>query len=289
MPVERFTGKLDLVFGPDFVLPPTRARTLVTIHDVTFLINPEWFEAAFRRYINSCMPRSLQRADLVLVDSEATRTDLVRLTHVPKERVAVVYLGAALDVFRPLPASVTEPVRQKFNLPQDFLLFVSTLEPRKNLVRLLEAMSYLDSSLHLVVAGKKGWLFDEIFATVQRLGLTERIHFLGPVYEELPALYNLARAFVYPSLYEGFGMPVIEAMACGTPVVTANNSSLPEVAGNAAVLVNALDSRSIADGVRQALAASEHLRAAGPVQAQKFTWHNAAQSLLECFERAMKS
>jgi glycosyltransferase involved in cell wall biosynthesis len=317
LPVEVFTGPLDLLHAPDFVLPPTRARTILTIHDLSFLVHPECAVPSMVRYLTDAVPRSLRRADIVLADSEATRQDLARLLAVAPERVAVVYPGVA-PRFRPLPPEQTEPVRRRLDLPERFLLFVSTLEPRKNLVRLLEAFAQLrteerglrteystpakvaedgansilnpqSSALHLVIAGRRGWLYEEVFATIERLQLGERVRVLDFIDDnDLPALYNLAWVFTYPSIYEGFGLPALEALACGTPVVTADNSSLPEVVGDAAVLVLAEDVAALADAIGRVVsdeALRARLKAAGPPHARLFTWERAAQQVLSCYRR----
>jgi glycosyltransferase involved in cell wall biosynthesis len=279
--VERFTGPLDLLHAPDFVLPPTRARSLLTVHDLTFLVHPECFEPRLQRYLARVVPRSLRRAHHILADSHATQRDLTHLLGVPAERISVIYPGVDAR-FCPLPPGASEPVRRRLGLPDAFLLFVGTLEPRKNLVRLLEALAHLPDAPPLVLAGRRGWLYDDAFAAVERLHLRERVHWLDFVADaDLPALYNLTRAFVYPSLYEGFGLPVAEALACGTPVVTSGRASLAEVAGTAAVLVDPLDSAAIADGIRQALDTGGNLRDAGLAHVSRFRWEAAAQSLLE--------
>jgi glycosyltransferase involved in cell wall biosynthesis len=282
--VEALVGPLDIVHAPDFVLPPTGARTLLTVHDLTFLVRPECAEAGLRRYLSRAVPRALRRADMILVDSQATADDLARLLGVSGPRVRLLYPGVD-PRFRPLPPAETEPVRAQLGLPEQFLLFVSTIEPRKNLVRLIEAFARLDAlGLHLVIAGRKGWLYEEVFAAVERAGVAGRVRFLDFVDDgQLPALYNLARAFVYPSLYEGFGLPALEALACGTPVVTAGVSSLPEVAGDAAELVDPLSVDSIAGGIARALADPGRLAAAGPLQARRFSWAAAANELVACY------
>ena len=312
VPVDLFTGPLDLLHAPDFVLPPTRARTLVTIHDLSFLVHPECAEPSMVRYLTDAVPRGLRRANVILADSQATRHDLVRLLAVDPARVELVYPGVG-PRFCPMVAEATEPVRRRLGLPDRFVLFVSTLEPRKNLVRLLEAFALLEargwgleasagypalspqplaSSMHLVIAGRRGWLYEDIFAAIDRFHLHERVRLLDYVHDkDLPALYNLAAAFAYPSIYEGFGIPPLEALACGTPTVTADNSSLPEVVADAAVLVSAEDVGSIASGIARVVSDEglrARLRAAGPEQARKFTWEQAANRVLACYERAVQ-
>jgi glycosyltransferase involved in cell wall biosynthesis len=295
LPVELFTGRLDLLHAPDFVLPPTHARTLVTIHDLSFLIHPECAEPSMVRYLTDAVPRGLRRANVILADSQATRNDLARLLPINPAHVELVYPGVG-PRFCPMPAEAIAPVRRRLGLPDNFVLFVSTLEPRKNLVRLLEAFAQVvqtDSfNLHLVIAGRRGWLYEDIFAAIDRLQLHERVQLLDYVDDkDLPALYNLAAAFVYPSIYEGFGIPPLEALACGTPTVTADNSSLPEVVADAAVLVSAEDVGSIASGIARVVsdeALRARLRVAGPAQARKFTWEQAAQRVLACYQRAVQ-
>jgi glycosyltransferase involved in cell wall biosynthesis len=302
IPVELFTGRVDVFHAPDFALPPVfQARTLLTIHDLSFLTHPETVHSHVRRYLQAAVPRSVARADHVLAVSEHTRRDLMSWLGVPAERVSVVYHGVDQRFYR-----VTEPdhlaaVRARYALPRRFILHVGTLQPRKNLVRLIEAYAALigeggasegqrrlaDEPPALVLAGGKGWLCGDIFEAVRRLRLEGQVHFPGFVDEaDLPALYSLAELFVYPSLYEGFGLPVLEAMACGTPVVCSNAASLPEVAGEAALLVPPGDAGRLVAAMHFALTDTgvrARLVAAGLTQARRFTWEEAARRTVEVY------
>lgn len=298
--VELVTGPVDIFHSPDFVLPPVRrARTMLTVHDLSFIRYPECTDAGLRAYLNQVVPRSVQRADLVLADSHSTKDDLVELLGVEPKKIEVVYPGVE-ERFCPIEdRALLEEVRKRYNLPPRFILGLGTLQPRKNFTRLIEAFADLRSfdvaqdrfaicDLHLVIAGGKGWLYEKIFAAVEQLGLEERVTFPGFVADEdLPALYNLADLFVFPSLYEGFGLPPLEAMACGTPVITSHASSLPEVVGEAGLMVEATDVEALAQAMQRVLednALREGMMARGWEQAKKFTWEAAASKLLNLYE-----
>lgn len=292
-PIEVFTGRLDLLYSPDFVLVPTRAPKILTVHDLSFWVYPQFAAQGMVRYLSDAVPRSVRRADLVLADSQATKRDMINMMDVDPERILVVYPGVTED-FRLLTPEECLPVQQKFNLPQKFLVFVGTLSPRKNVVRLLEAFHMLTqksehANLHLVLVGQKGWLSDDIFTTIARLNIAQRVLWLNNIDDnDLPAVYNLACVSVYPSLYEGFGIPPLEAMACGTPVVTADNSSLPEAVGDAALMVTAEDVEALASSILQLLTHKDQwtrLRDAGLERARQFTWERAALQLIDCYER----
>ena len=288
LPVQLVRHRVDLVHGMLNVLPAARVVPgVVTVHDVAFLRFPERYLPAKRRYLTVLTTVSVRSARLVIASSENTRNDLVRLLHVPGERVRVVHLGVEDRLRAPVAADDVARLRERHGLPEQFFLYIGTLEPRKNLVRLLEAYERarrLGVEWPLVLAGAKGWLYDEIFARVQSLGLDRHVHFPGYVlYEDLPLWYNAASAFVYPSLYEGFGLPIAEAMACGCPVLTARNSSLPEVAGDAAILVEGEDTTAMSEGLVQLAGDADlrvRLRERGRLQAAKFTWQRTAAQVV---------
>ena len=290
--VELATGPVDIFHSPDFVLPPVRrAKTVLTVHDLSFIRYPQCADANLRAYLNQVVPRAVHQADLILADSQNTEGDLVELLGVEADKIEVLYPGVE-DRFHPIEdQALLEEVRKRYNLPYQFVLGLGTLQPRKNFMRLIEAYSLLVSrhhALQLVIAGGKGWLYNEIFATVERLGLEEKVVFPGFVADEdLPALYNLTDLFVFPSLYEGFGIPPLEAMACGTPVITSDASSLPEVVGEAGLMVEAKDVEALAGAMKRILednALRERMIAKGAEQASKFTWGGAAFRLLSLYE-----
>jgi glycosyltransferase involved in cell wall biosynthesis len=294
LPVETFIGPVDVFHSPDFTLPPVRrgTRTLLTVHDLSFVRDPGSAAPGLLAYLNAVVPRSVARADHVLADSQATKDDLSELYRLPADRITVLYSGVE-STFRPVTDTAQlAAVRARYGLGEaPFILAVGTLQPRKNYVRLIQAFSNLQSSipdLQLVIAGGKGWLFESIFAEVERLGLRDRVRFPGFVADDdLPALYSAARVLAYPSLYEGFGLPMLEAMACGTPVVASTASCLPEVAGDAALLVPPADVPALAEALSRAVS-DEALRAdliaQGRARAATFAWTKAAEQLLGLYQ-----
>ncbi len=297
LPVERWTGPVDLVHAPDFVLPPVRsAPTLLTVHDLTFHVHPETAHANLRRYLARAVPRSLRRASHVLADSASTRRDLQRLMGVDPMRVTVLYPGVGPQFRAVAKAEILEAVRLRYQLPERFLFFIGTLEPRKNLNRLMAAFERLRATgrkldeVQLLLGGKPGWLSEPILEQAQR---APGVRLLGPIPDEdLPALYTLAAATVYPSLYEGFGFPPLEALACGTPTLVANTSSLPEVVGDLGVLVDPADVASIAAGIECVLHERNVRDAAkfhGPAQAARFTWERAGRQLLDVYRAVVEA
>jgi len=292
--VELACGPLDLFHSPDFTLPPVlRARTILTIHDLSFMRVPECAEPSLRAYLLQAVPASVRRADVVLADSECTRADLIDLLGVDPDRIEVVYAGVGQHFQRVTDDGVLRAVRTRYDLPERFILGLGTLQPRKNFQRLIEAYAIargqFDSEIKLVIAGASGWMYDGIFRRVEELDLQDAVCFPGYVADEdLPALYSLADLFVFPSLYEGFGMPPLEAMACGTPVVTSNASSLPEVVDQAALTVDPLDVAALTGAMARLLTdrdLRENMIGRGADQARRFTWMRAAAKLLDVYRR----
>lgn len=290
-PIELARARPDLLHGLAFALPLAYAGpAVVTVYDLSFIWLPERFPPAQRLYLNAATRWAGRRARRVLAISESTKADLVRSLGVPAGRIDVAYPGVD-PRFRPLPPAAVAAFRTRRGLPERFILYVGTLEPRKNLGTLVAAFAQLRAAqpdLHLVIAGAKGWLYADLFKQVEALQLSSVVHFPGFVpAEELAAWYNTAAVFAYPSSLEGFGLPVAEALACGRPVVTSNVSSLPEAGGAAALLAPPQDADALAAALRQALAAGPELGAGGPAQAARFTWSAAAAATAAAYRQAL--
>ncbi len=290
-PIELARQRPDLLHALAFVSPVlSSCPAVVTVYDLSFRLMPEKFRPAQRLYLNTFTAVSCRRARRVLAISESTRADLVRLLGLAPDKVDVAYPG--LDpAFRPLPASEVQAFRARRGLPERFILYLGTLEPRKGLDALVRAFDELrrgQPALRLVLAGARGWWYGNLFKQVQQLGLGEAVLFPGFVpAEELPLWYNAAAAFAYPSTYEGFGLPVAEALACGRPVVTTTASSLPEAGGEAALLVAPGDAQALADALSRALALDPERLAHGPAQAARFTWAATAAATTASYRRAL--
>ena len=296
IPVQWMTGRLDLFHSPDFVLPPISGNipSLLTVHDLSFVHYPNTFTPALVNYLEQVVPRSVSRATHILADSQATKEDLINLWNTVPEKVTVLYSGVDRR-FRPgKEGKEFEAVRRKYELGDaPYLFSVSTIQPRKNYQMLIRAFRPVAAKYphNLVIAGGKGWLYDQVLAEVNAQGLEDRVRFTGFIDDaDLPALYSGATLFVFPSLYEGFGLPLLEAMACGVPVLTSNSSSLPEVAGDAAVQLSPEDqdmwtwsiSQLLDDPLRRA-----NLVAAGFLQARQFSWRASAEHLLSIYRELL--
>lgn len=256
--------------------------SVVTVHDLAFIRFPQTFRAYNRTYLDFATRTSVQRAARVLAVSEHTKHEVAGLLGVPAERIDVTP-NAARASFRPPDPAVLARFRQQHNLPERFLLYVGTLEPRKNLLTLLDAYSQVRKAVQvpLMIGGGKGWFYQPVFERVEALGLQAHVHFAGYIPEDdLPLWYAAAHVFVFPSLYEGFGMPPLEAMSCGTPVVTSNSTSLPEVVGNAGLQVPPTDAEALAAALLRLLQQPDlwgHMREQGLQRAAHFSWRATAE------------
>ena len=275
-PFEWLAGETDLIHTSDWSEPSARAPKVTTVHDLVFKKYPTTLDPLIRATQERRFLRLAVNQTQIIADSESTKADLLEYYHLDPDRISVVYPGVS-PRYCPESHTEIERVKTKYKLPDQYLLSLGTQEPRKNLARLIEAVANLD--LPLVVTGKCGWGGSHPLTT-------SRVITTGYLDEaDLPALYSGASAFLYPSLYEGFGFPVLEAMACGTPVVTSNTSSLPEVVGQAGVLVDPLDTASITTGIKQALSSRDKLATLGLVQAKQFTWDKTAKQVMEVYEK----
>jgi glycosyltransferase involved in cell wall biosynthesis len=293
LPVEVFVGRVDLYHATDFVLPPTlsKTRTIVQVHDLSFVRVPEAASPRLKAYLDVVVPRSIQRANHIIADSHATKDDLIDLYNTSSEKVTVLLSGVDARYKVNTNGFVSLTMRNKYKIPETPYLFtVGTVQPRKNYSRVIHALKILRDrgyDLSLVIAGGKGWLEDEMYQTIAEMGMQNYVHLIGFVDDnDLPVLYSGAECVVFPSLYEGFGFPVLEGMACGTPVVTSNVSSLPEVAGDAALMVNPLDVEAIAHAIQRILDDSElrkTLIQRGLEQVKHFTWEKSARQLKQIY------
>jgi len=274
----------DVLFIPAHTLPIIHPLpSVVTLHDVGYRYFPDAHPFPQRWYLEWSTRFAARAATHLIADSHATARDTQKFYGIPANKITVIYPGRDESLQHVDPA----PIRAKYQLPEKYILHVGTLQPRKNLARLMEAWQAVSDSVALVLVGRAGWLSAPIVAQAQACG-ARLLDYVSD--EDLPALYSGATVFAFPSLYEGFGFPVLEAMACGVPVICSNTSSLPEVAGEAALTVNPLDTRTLAEALQQLLADS-NLRAAlvakGYAQIQKFSWAKAAQETLDVLEKTV--
>jgi glycosyltransferase involved in cell wall biosynthesis len=295
LPVGIMLEQVDVFHGLDQSGIPLFFRTgryIVTIHDVIPLVLPWAFPIRHRFVLGMAFTRIRRQADMVIVPSSAAAEDVVHFLGVERERIRVIPMGCEARFQPSEEATQTAALRRRYDLPERYILFVGTLEPRKNVKTLLQAFAQViaetpRNDLKLVIAGGKGWGGEDYMAMVEALKLHNHVRFTGFVDDDhLPDLYRGALLFVYPSLYEGFGLPVLEAMACGTPVITSNRTSLPEVAGDAALLVDPIQPEALAAAMSSIMNDAElrqALRAKGLARAHAFTWDAAAQQTLAIY------
>lgn len=293
LPFEISPLRLDILHSPDFI-PPFRRdyKSVITIHDLAFILYPHFLTEESARYYGQ-IDRAVRHADHIAADSLSTKRDIINFLGVPEAKITVIY-AAANSRFRPInDERPLKGVRRKYGLDRPYALFVSTIEPRKNLPTLLRAFRRLlddyKLEVELAVVGQRGWFCGEVFAVAETLNLGDDVAFLGHVpIEDLVMLYNAAQVLVHPSFYEGFGLPPLEAMSCGTPTIVANVSSLPEVVGDASLLVAPDDIegwtvamwRVLTDGSLHAQLSEKGLK-----RAQVFSWKKAARETLDLYKR----
>jgi glycosyltransferase involved in cell wall biosynthesis len=282
--------KPSAYFGPAGALPlgPVGCPTAITIHDLAIYRNPRWFPGGQTLSTRVVVPRSILRADVLIAVSECTARDIAELFGVDRGRIHVVPHGVS-PRFRPMAGEELEEARARLRVPERFILFVGTVEPRKNLDTLLDAWVTMRDRPDLVVVGSWGWRYESTRQKMERLG--PRLHHLESLDpDELPAVYNLARALAHPAWYEGFGLPPLEAMACGTPVVVSDTSSLPEVVGDAGLTVPAGDPDAWRKALERVLDDTDlaaSLRHRGILRAAQFSWDRAAQLTWRAIDEAI--
>ena len=296
LPFFLWRHDIDLVHSLHYSFPLIhfRASRVVTIHDMTSFSMPELHMAFKKQHYRFYIRFARQKPDGIIFISNSARNDFVTRFGPPRGSVAVIHHGKSDDLQPCQDDATLKSVREKYDLPSQMILYVGTIEPRKNLVRLVEAFSCVAQdfpAVALVIAGMKGWMYDDLFHRVQDLGLASRILFPGFIAEEdKVSLLCAAKVFAYVSLYEGFGLPVLEALACGIPTVTSNTSAIPEVAGNAAILVDPTDVKQIAGALRTLLSDSDlrnQLAEAGLIQAARFTWERTAAETLRVYRNVL--
>ncbi len=294
LPVVAARQNLDLLHGMAFVLPYARTcPAVVTIFDLSFIHYPERFPALQRIYLTSQTRRSCQAARRIVAISESTGRDLERYYGISNEKIDIVLPGVGRE-FQLIDRDKVESFRKEKRLTDPYLLHVGTLQPRKNIPFLVKALAKIRRpNLKLILVGGKGWNYDEIYSAVEKYGLKKQVDFRGFVTDtELPLWYNAAAATIFPSLYEGFGLPVLEAMACGSPVIAANTSAIPEVAGQAALLYEPDDLTELIDHIAILLddpQIAAKMQENGLSQATRFTWQRASQELITVYDRALHS
>lgn len=294
LPAELVMGFADVIHGPDFSLPPVlRTRRVVTIHDLAFITHPDCAVPSLTRYLHQVVPRAVKAADRVIAVSQRTADDLVKYLHVPATKITTIHLGID-EAFCASPS--TEAIRNvvaKYRLSQPFVLAIGTIEPRKNYESLIRAFAearYLpDGPRMLVIAGRKGWMYEGVFAAVRDLNLADAVRFVDYVPDdELVPLLHAAAALAMPSIYEGFGIPVVEAMAAGTPVICSTGGSLPEIAGDAALIVPPTDIGALRDALVLVIRdheIRESLKQRGHERSRLFNWKVAAQAHLDVYHQ----
>ncbi len=295
LPLYARRARFDLFHGTNFELPLwQRRRSVLTVHDLSTLLSPELHRQPLVRRARVRLPLAVKMASAIVTPTEAVKRELCQHLKIKPEKVTAIH-EAPRGFFQPVSESESAAIRKRLGAEGDFLLFVGTLEPRKNLLTLLKSFAQIvrDTSLcpQLVIAGGEGWLMSETESFVKSSGISERLLFTGYLQDgELRALYSSCKTFIYPSVYEGFGLPPLEAMACGAPVIASRIAALQEVLGDAAILIDPLDADSLARAIVDLFESDQQrqdLRSAGLKHAAKFSWDLTARLTHEVYERVV--
>ena len=296
LPLRLKQYRIDVYHGPMYIAPLLKTcQQVVSVLDMTFHLTPRSHSWHKRIYFRSMIPAMVRRSDCVITISESTKRDIIALLGAEEEKLRVIHLGTDPRFTPVRDDAQLAKVRKKYNLPRDFVLFVGLIEPRKNLETLVDAYcaDSLSSQFDLVLAGGLGWGYSGLMQKIASSRVAECIRMPGYIADaDLPALYSAAKAFVYPSLYEGFGLPVLEAMACGAAVITSSISSMPEVAGDAAILVPPHDRGALTSALQRVLrdkAFRDDLSRRARERAQLFTWEETARKTLEAYKAVVSN
>jgi len=293
--IDSLLGTMDLFHFPNFTSVPNKAgKNIITIHDLSFIRLPQYTEPKNLKYLTKHFLKSLNKADLILADSQFTKNEIIDIFNVSPQKIKVVYLGVD-SLFREKgTVQKIAEVKKKYNLPPHYLFYVGTLEPRKNIPTILKAYKIFkdrrpDLPHKLVLVGIKGWLYDQIFTDIQKLKIENDTLITGYVEQkDLPLIYQGGETLLYPSFYEGFGLPILEAQASSIPVICSKEASIPEVGGNAAVYVETKNSEEIAAKIEKIIsdnAFRKEIITQGLEQSQKFSWEKTAKRTLSLYEK----
>lgn len=289
-----FKSKSDIYHFFNFIVPPKiDGKVIVTVYDMVYKKIPETMTKANYKRLNKNLKRSVDRADIIITISENSKQEIIEYLNVPESKIRIVPPGVDLNVYnKDYAVDEMEMIKEKYKLPDRYFLYLGTLEPRKNIEAIVEAFALYkkqnNDNIKLVLAGKKGWMYESIFEKIKNNNIENEVVFTDYVDENDKVLiYKMSEVFLFPSLYEGFGMPVLEAMACGVPVITSNTSSLPEVSGDACILVEPKDVNSMVAAMKSIVLDEEYknsLIKKGLEQSKKFTWEKSSQKLVKIYK-----